>query len=107
MTTTEQELLRYIDSDGHILEPPTGMLEFAPAAFRDRIWHVETDADGTEWFVYDGSRSPAGGLAGTAGFSDEDVDRVRNGEISYTQTRPSGWTADLRLKDLDTDGIEL
>jgi predicted TIM-barrel fold metal-dependent hydrolase len=106
MTTTETDL-RYIDSDGHILEPPQGMVEFAPAEFRDRIWHVETDADGREWVVYDGHRTPANGLAGTAGFSDEKVDRVRNGEIQYTETRPSGWTADLRLADLDTDGIEL
>ena len=84
MTLTEQPL-RYIDSDGHILEPPTGMLDFAPAAYQDRIWHVETDTDGTEWIVYNGARTPAGGLAGTAGFSDEDVERVRNGELTYTQ----------------------
>jgi uncharacterized protein len=107
MASSEERPLRYIDSDGHILEHPTGMLEFAPAAYRDRIWHVETDADGREWVVYNGGRNPAGGLAGTAGFSDEDVDRVRAGEITYTQTRPSGWTADLRLKDMDMDGIEL
>ena len=106
MVQTETAL-RYIDSDGHILEPPTGMLEFAPAAYRDRIWHVETDADGREWVVYDGGRTPAGGLAGTAGFSDEKVDRVRAGEISYTADPPVRWTAVLRLADLDTDGIEL
>jgi predicted TIM-barrel fold metal-dependent hydrolase len=29
------------------------------------------------------------------------------GEISYTETRPSGWTADLRLHDMDEDGIDL
>jgi hypothetical protein len=46
-------------------------------------------------------------LAGTAGFSDDDVERVRNREVSYTETRPSGWTAELRLKDMDTDGLEL
>jgi predicted TIM-barrel fold metal-dependent hydrolase len=107
MGSSDERPLRYIDSDGHILEHPTGMLEFAPAAYRDRIWHVEQDADGSEWFVYNGARTPAGGLAGTAGFSDEDVDRVRAGEITYTQTRPSGWTSDLRLKDMDMDGIEL
>jgi predicted TIM-barrel fold metal-dependent hydrolase len=107
MTTTAEPGLRYIDSDGHILEPPTGMLEFAPAEYRDRIWHVETDSDGSEWIVWDGRRMPGGGLAGTAGFSDEMVDRVRALEIPYSQTRPSGWTADLRLKDLDMDGIEL
>ena len=62
----------------------------AVAEYRDRILHVDTEADGSEWFVYNGARTPAGGLC-TAGFSDEDVDRVRNGEISYTDTRPSGW----------------
>ncbi|MET0628721.1 MAG: amidohydrolase family protein [Acidimicrobiia bacterium] len=106
MTATDATL-RYIDSDGHILEHPTGMLDFAPEKYRDRIWHVEQDADGREWIVYNGSRTPANGLAGTAGFSDEDVDRVRKGELQYLETRPSGWTASLRLQDLDTDGIEL
>jgi uncharacterized protein len=99
--------LRYIDSDGHILEPPEALPEYAPAAYRDRVWHVETDADHKEWVVYNGNRTPATGLAGTAGFSDDDVDRVRRGELSYTETRPSGWTAALRLKDMDMDGIEL
>jgi predicted TIM-barrel fold metal-dependent hydrolase len=99
--------LRFIDSDGHILEPPTGMQDFAPTTFRDRIWHVESGSDGQEWIVFDGHRTPALGLAGTAGFPDEKVDQVRNGEIMYTATRPSGWTASLRLADLDTDGIEL
>ena len=78
MTSTSEGKLRYIDSDGHILEPPTGMLEFAPAAYRDRIWHVETDSEGTEWSVWNGARTQAGGLAGTAGFTDEMVDRVRD-----------------------------
>jgi predicted TIM-barrel fold metal-dependent hydrolase len=107
MTAVEEQPLRYIDSDGHILEPPTGMLEYAPAAYRDRIWHCETDADGVEWIVWNGNRWQAGGLAGTAGFSDEMVEKVRNREISYSETRPSGWTASLRLADLDQDGIEL
>jgi uncharacterized protein len=106
MTATE-ETLRYIDSDGHILEPPTGMLEFAPAAFRDRIWHLETDADGNEYSVWNGTRMPSTGLGGTAGFSDEQVEKVRTGEINYSHTRPSGWTASLRLHDMDTDGIDV
>jgi uncharacterized protein len=106
MAITE-ERLRYIDSDGHILEPPTAMLEFAPAAFRDRIWHLETGDDGIEYSMWNGTCFPSTGLAGTAGFSDEDVERVRNGELNYSQTRPSGWTASLRLRDMDTDGIDV
>jgi predicted TIM-barrel fold metal-dependent hydrolase len=104
---TETRSLRYVDADGHILEPPTAMLDFAPAEYRDRIWHLETDADGTEYSVWNGRRMPSTGLGGTAGFSDEDVERVRNGELNYSQTRPSGWTASLRLADMDTDGIDV
>jgi len=86
-TTTE---LRYIDSDGHILEHPTAMPAYAPAEFRDRIWHVETDDKGQEWVVFGEQRMPANmtALAGTAGFTDEQVDA-------------------LRLADLDTDSIDL
>ncbi len=107
MTASEQSTLRYIDSDGHILEHPTAMPEYAPAEYRDRIWHVEVDANGREWTVFDGNRTESTGLAGTAGFSDEKVGKVRRGELQYLETRPSGWTPSLRLADLDTDGIEL
>ena len=74
MTTTEG--LRYIDSDGHILEHPTAMPDYAPAEYRDRIWHIETDEDGVEWLHYNGTVMPSNGLslAGTAGFPDEEVD---------------------------------
>ncbi|MGE0881794.1 MAG: amidohydrolase family protein [Acidimicrobiia bacterium] len=101
--------LRYIDSDGHILEPPTELPQYAPEKFRDRIWHIETDSDGSEWLVFDGSRTPANGssLAGTAGFPDEKVDAVRRGEIKYSECRPAAWNAKLRLADLDTDGIDI
>jgi predicted TIM-barrel fold metal-dependent hydrolase len=106
MVGTGTRPLRYIDSDGHILEPPREMLEFAPAGFRDRIWHIDV-ADGVEYSVWNGRRMPSTGLAGTAGFSDDDVDRVRRGELGYMDTRPSGWTASLRLRDMDTDGIDV
>jgi uncharacterized protein len=107
MTVTDQSPLRYIDSDGHILEPPMAMLDFAPAEYRDRIWHIEREADGTECSVWNGRRMPSTGLAGTAGFPDDKVEQVRSGELTYTTTRPSGWTASLRLDDMDTDGIDV
>ena len=101
--------LRYIDSDGHILEHPTAMPDYAPAAFRDRIWHIETDAEGTEWVVHDGARSPANylAIAGTAGMSDDEVTRARSGNMRYTEVRPAAYNAKARLHDMDEDGIDL
>ena len=105
MTTVGK--LRYIDSDGHILEPPTALPDYAPARFRDRIWHIETDSEGQEWRCFDGTRIPASGLSGTAGFTDEEVAKVRRGEIPYSQVRPAAWSADARLADMDLDDIDL
>ena len=38
--------LQFVDADGHVLEHPNKMLDYAPEEYRDRIWHIETDADG-------------------------------------------------------------
>ena len=72
------EGLRYIDSDGHILEHPTAMPEYAPAEYRDRIWHIETDESGEEWLTTTAAARPANVMAaaGVAGMSDEDRARV-------------------------------
>ena len=84
--------LRYVDSDGHILEHPTAMPEYAPAEYRDRIWHIETDEAGEEWLVYQGNRTPANMMAaaGVAGASDEDRARAFRGEMRYTETLSGG-----------------
>ena len=52
-----------VDADGHVLEPPDGMQRFAPAKFRDRIWHIEVKTDGSEWLHFNGGSRPAYGLA--------------------------------------------
>jgi predicted TIM-barrel fold metal-dependent hydrolase len=107
MTTTDG--LRYIDSDGHILEHPTAMPDYAPAKYRDRIWHIETDERGDEWLEYAGTRMPANYMAaaGTAGMSDEDRARSFRGELRYTEVRPAAYHAKARLQDMDQDGIDL
>ncbi|HLG67407.1 MAG TPA: amidohydrolase family protein [Acidimicrobiales bacterium] len=100
--------LRYIDSDGHILEHPTAMPDYAPAKYRDRIWHVETDEAGEEWLVFNGRRRSANGMsaAGVAGASDEERARAFRGEMRYTETRPAAWNAKARLHDMDLDHID-
>ncbi len=99
--------MRLVDADGHVLEHPHEMLDYAPRAYRDRIWHIEEDSGGREWMVMDDVRIPANGLAlaGTAGMSAEDRDRAQRGELRYTEVRPAAYNAKARLADLDADGI--
>lgn len=105
---TDKSELRFVDSDGHVLEHPTGMLDYAPGEYRDRIWHIETDADGTEWLMFDGTRTPANfvSVAGTAGMSEEDCARAMAGELRYTEVRPAAYNAKARLEDMAADQID-
>jgi predicted TIM-barrel fold metal-dependent hydrolase len=96
-----------VDADGHVLEPPDGMQRHAPAKFRERIWHIEIKADGSEWLHYNGGVRPAGGmaLAGTAGMSEADRNRARTGQMKYTEVRPGAFRPEPRLPDMDVEGI--
>jgi predicted TIM-barrel fold metal-dependent hydrolase len=101
--------LRFVDSDGHVLEHPTAMVDYAPPEYRERIWHIETDESGTEWLVWDGSRSPANlaSVSGTAGMSDQDCERAMRGELRYTEVRPAAYNAKARLDDMTADDIDV
>src|SRR2546426_4080302 len=96
-----------VDADGHVLEHPDGMLRFAPAEYRERIWHIETKADGSEWLHYNGGVRPAGGmaLAGTVGMTPADRERARAGKLRYSEVRPGAFSPAPRLPDMQVEGI--
>src|SRR5438046_3408307 len=96
-----------VDADGHVLEHPDGMLRFAPAEYRERIWHIETKADGSEWLHYNGGVRPAFGmaLAGTAGMSAADRERARAGKLRYADVRPGAFSPAPRVPDMKLEGI--
>src|ERR1700675_1848521 len=85
-TLTYDPCMDIVDAHGYVLEPPNGaMLRFAPAKFRDRIWHIETRADGSEWLHYNGGVRPVGAmsLAGTAGMTGRHPARGLGGQARY------------------------
>src|SRR2546425_8940187 len=96
-----------VDADGHVLEHPDGMLRFAPSEYRERIWHIETKADGSEWLHYNGGVRPAGGmaLAGTAGMTAPHRERARVGELRYSEVPPRAFSPAPRLPDMQVEGI--
>ena len=99
----------YVDADGHLVEHPTGIQEYAPAEMRDRVWHVESDADGVEWVVMGDAREPANvyAAAAVAGFSDEEKQRAWTGQMRYSEIPGGAYDTKERLAAMDEDGIDL
>ncbi len=103
------EDFRYVDADGHVVEHPTGIADHAPRKWRDRVWHVDTDSDGSEWIVLNGHREPANVYAASAaaGFSEEQKARAFRGELKFTEVPAAAFEAKARLEALDVEGIDL
>ena len=99
---------RIVDADGHVLEPPTGMLEFMPARWREHCFHIETRAYGSEWLHFMGQVRNANylALAGTGGLSLEDRLRAQHGELKYSEVKPGAYQPDARLAEMALDDIQ-
>lgn len=100
--------LRFVDADGHVVEPPTELRDFAPPGYEDRVWHVETDDAGEDWVVIGDRRTAANVFAFSAagGLPDDQREAVHRGELRYSEMRSGGWDRDTRLADMDAEGIE-
>jgi predicted TIM-barrel fold metal-dependent hydrolase len=101
--------LRYLDADGHLVEHPTGLQDYAPRGFRDTVWHVETDAEGREWVVMGDGREPANvyAAAAVAGFTDEEKQQAWTGQMRYSQIPGGAYDTKERLAAMDEDNIDV
>ena len=99
---------RFVDADGHVLEHPTRYVDLAPEGFKERIWHIETKSDGSEWLHYNGDVGTANGMAaaGVAGMSAERREAAFRGELLYTKVAPAAFEPGPRLEDMANDGID-
>lgn len=104
---TSSEGLIFVDADGHLLEPPTELVRYAPPEFRDTVWQVRRDADGVEWLTLENMRMEAAvmALAAAGGFDERTRVRAHSGELAYCELPAYCWDADARLRALDEDGI--
>jgi len=100
--------LRIIDADGHVLEHPTAMLQYAPAKYRDQIFHLETRPDGSEVVHYAGHTASANYLAvaGTGGMSKEERLRAAAGKLRYSEIKPGAFDPKARLEEVSIDDIQ-
>src|SRR5713101_8179975 len=90
-----------IDVDTHVTEMPDVWVSRVPARMRDAVPRVETDADGTQWWVLKGKRNLASpGLTATAGVGD-----MKNFPKTYEEMHPGAYDAKARLRYMDQMGI--
>lgn len=99
--------LVFIDADGHLLEPPTALIDYAPDEYKDTVWQVHKDAEGVEWLTLEDMRMEAAVMAFAAAGGEVEEERVskHSGERGYLDLPDYCWEAKGRLKALDGDGI--
>ncbi len=104
---TDQQKLIYIDADGHLLEPPTALIDYAPDGWKDKVWQVTRDAEGVEWLTMDDMKMEAAVMAFAAagGFDEETRVRSHSGELGYLDLPAYCWDPGARLEALDRDDI--
>jgi uncharacterized protein len=101
------EELVFIDADGHLLEPPTELVGYAPEEYRDTVWQVRTEDDGVERLTLEDMKMDAAvmALAAAGGFDEETRIKAHSGGLSYADLPGYCWEAGARLEALDADGI--
>lgn len=103
---TDPELV-YIDADGHLLEPPSDLIRYAPEEYRDTVWQVRREDDGKEWLVLEDMRMEAAvmALAGAGGFDEPTRVKAHSGQLGYLDLPDYCWKAAARLQALDDENI--
>jgi predicted TIM-barrel fold metal-dependent hydrolase len=97
-----------IDADGHVLEHPSGMVQYMPKKYREECFQIVEHEDGQEWLHFNGERRPSNrmALAGAGGMSLEERERCLTGEYRYTEIRNGAFDPAARLKDMAADNIQ-
>jgi predicted TIM-barrel fold metal-dependent hydrolase len=87
--------------DDHIIEPPDVWSKRVPAKYREAAPHVE-EADGREYWVYEGTRALTMGLNAVAG---KPRDEWTMDPVRYSDMIPGAYDPVARAEDMAADGV--
>src|SRR5207302_3716314 len=105
MTTATRVKTYVVDADGHVLEPPTALVDYVDPAYKDRAPHIVA-RDGREYWAGDhwirfmpGNDRPrpedpatnVPGLAGVGRWKDAKDTALVEGGLPYSQCNPAGF----------------
>ena len=94
-----------ISADDHVLEPPDLWTSRVEPEFRDRAPRIIRMDDG-DWFVVQDVKMASMGFGTQTGMRLEAPERLIQEDI-HENVRPGGYIPDDRIKDMDTDGVEV
>jgi predicted TIM-barrel fold metal-dependent hydrolase len=91
-----------VSVDDHLVEPADLFTTRLGSRVGDQAPHLQVDADGTEFWVFDGQRHGQIGLNAVVGRprAEWSMDPAR-----FDQMRPGCWDVQARLADMDIDGV--
>lgn len=95
--------IKIVDTDTHIVEPPTLFTARAPAGMKDKMPHVKRDGDGVDrWFI--GDRN-CGTLGGNVIRKDNNKLLGRLAFPTLEESHPGGHELKPRLQAMDDMGV--
>ena len=91
-----------VSVDDHIVEPPTMYENHLSSQHKSIAPELRKDANGADFWLYEGNRSGAVGLNAVVGRFKEEYGCE---PVSLTQMRKGAWDIDSRIEDMNANGI--
>ena len=91
-----------VSVDDHVIEPPTMFDAHIPDKWRDQAPSVKEDADGSQYWEFEGTRAPNMGLNAVAGCPPEEYGL---NPLRYDQMRPGCYDIHERIRDMNANGV--
>lgn len=98
----EMNDLTLISIDDHLMEPPDFMAKHVPAKYRERAVHMRKGESGLDEWVMDGQAFGTWNLNAVVG---RPRDEYGMEAVSYDQIRRACWDVDLRVDDMNANGV--
>ena len=96
---------RIISGDDHVIEAPDLWTSRVEPKFRDRAPRI-VRMDDADWWVCQDVRMSSMQGGSQAGMRQDTPERMKVTDV-YENVRPGGYNPDERIKDMDTDGVDV
>jgi len=91
-----------ISVDDHVIEPPTMFDAHIPAKYKDRAPVIKEDANGSQYWEFEGQRAQNMGLNAVAGCPPEEYGL---NPLRFDQMRPGCYDINERIRDMNANGV--